>query len=153
MARATIDTLRKRRARLATELEQLDLEIAALTNVPRQVELLPFTPPVSPPRVVSKHEERYGEFLESRRLRLQALGVEPVADESHHPAFINATVVKMRAAVESDEELFQLFDLFLAEPFWARAGPPFPFRALASEKVWGKLVEKVRGDRDQKATH
>lgn len=145
----TIDGLKERRAWLLKQVELTDRAIEKLlqrsARPPRQTpQELPGLPP-PPLRAMSVHEENYAEFQKTRRAVFERIGVAFVDDEPNPPAFINMAMKRIREACASDEELFRLFDAFCSEQWGARCTPPYPFRALASDKIWKRVLTELHG--------
>lgn len=141
---STLERLKKKRTRLLAELDQAEREIAALSAVPAQVSI-PGLAPVPAERKLSVYEEDHAEFMASRLSRLKKLNVDPVPDVPQQPAFINTRMRALREACGDDDGvLFAVFDAFLNSDWAAGLTPPFPFRALASEKVFSRLIQAVR---------
>lgn len=143
---STLTSLKKKRTRLTEQLAETEREIAALEAVPTQGDLagIPLSPPVA--RKPSVHEENFAEFQGTRRTRLERLGVDYVPDERLQPAFVNARLKHIRDACRDDDELFALFTRYVAEDYWARCTPPFPFTAFAADKTWKRLLAEQRGE-------
>lgn len=106
---------------------------------------MPAIPP-SPPRAKSRQEQLYAAFCETRRDVLElTLDTVFVPDDSHGPAFINVAIGKMLAACnDSPVVLTDLMEFFFVDPWAAGLTPPFPFKAFASDKIWPRLLEKMR---------
>lgn len=102
------------------------------------------------PRALSQQQEDLEEFEDSRRTRLEEIGVNAaeLLDEKHHPVFVNVTMKKVRDACDDDDALLAaVFDRYFNEQWPARYDPPYNFRTFASEKVWPKIVEQVKTQR------
>jgi hypothetical protein len=149
----TIEGLKERRAWLLRQVEVTDRAIEKLlqkANAPRApkpvARELPGVPPAPPPppRKLSEHEENHIEYQTSRRRRLERLGVDYVPDEENTAAFIVITMKRLRDACRDDDELFAVFDAWLHDSWGASLKPPFPLRALGSEKVLRRLLDQVR---------
>lgn len=141
---ATVDGLRKRLTRLKQQVSEVEAEISALEGVPKQVTLPGLALP-APARTRSVHEENYDQFQATRREKFTRLGVAFVPDKRHAPMYINVALKAVRDACENDAELFSIFDAYMAEDYPARFDPPYPFSALASQKVWPPLLDRLRG--------
>lgn len=126
-----------------------------------------------PPRAPSRAEVLYARWQEARDLRCVELGIRPTPpDEMRSPAFVNATIGRWLALwpdlgpscvieglTAAEGRVVLLFDAYL-EQVWpascvARVAgkdtatpQPYPFSALASEKVWRKLVLELWPDEE-----
>lgn len=149
----TIEGLKERKAWLLKQVELTDRAIEKLrekqfqqARAPRPTpQDLPGLPPAPPKeRKPNVHFERHEDFQAMRAKRLDQLGVEFVADEPNEPAFIAATMQRLRRECTTDEELLDLMNAYLASASPSRYTPPFPLRGLASEKWWRPLLEQIR---------
>ena len=152
MSRITVDGLRQRREWLKQELAKVEREIdkrmgtGPAEQQPMQGMPAPAPPPAPGPRKPSVHEENHREFQDSRRVALVNANAPFEPDEANTVAYINVTMKRVRDACSSDEELFALFALFFKQETWAaKATPPYPWRALATDKVWKRLLSQLRG--------
>jgi len=151
--RVTIAGLKERRDWLKKELAKAEKEIEQRMGGGKleQVDLPGVPVPEPVPRKKSANEAHHDEFQNSRRTRLERLGVPFVDDKPNAIAFVNASLSRIRAACADDEELWLLFDAYFAEPKPAQYDPPYPFNAFASEKWWKYLLEQVvRGQPHQR---
>jgi len=148
----TVEGLKERRAWLLRQVELTNREIEKLlkkaARPPRPTpQELPGVPPAAS-RKPSVHEENYAEFQNSRRKRLEHLGVAAVDDEPMQAAFINVIMKRIRDACggdadeRADDRLWLLFDAYLLEAWAAKLTPPYPFRAFAAEKTWRRLLDE-----------
>lgn len=126
--------------------------------------------PPKPPRQQSRGEWLFSRFLEMRGDHLDDLGVDPAPDAQYSPAFINQTMKVWLelfadarfppAAAElgylngAEFRTSCLFDEYFQLTWPAKCvarvdgedtnePQPWPFSALASEKVWRPLIEKL----------
>lgn len=106
---------------------------------------LPGTPPAtSTPRKLSQQQEDLAEFLASRATRLEELGVDATPDDEQEVAFVNARLKRIREACGDTGTLNELFDAFFDEDFPAKFSPPYCFAGFSSDKIWPKLLAKVK---------
>jgi len=105
----------------------------------QQGELVPGPAPA--PRKLSRQQEAYAEYVDTRRTRLDELEVD-APDEAPPPvAFINSSLKKVVDACKDDRQYEQLLDLFFALDWPARMETPYPFNAFA--KKWPELLEQL----------
>jgi hypothetical protein len=144
---ATIDLLKRKRAQLRAQLNQLEVEIAALERVPQQQTLPAFPSQPEPERKQSPAQQLYGALLEHRAFFLEhELGVAAEPDEPLGPAAVNTMFRPLLAHVEphvTQERSAQvlvlaMFDSYLKDPWASSLTPAFPIRAFLSGKVWPK---------------
>lgn len=164
----TTEGLKQRRAWLLRQVELTNRALEKLLEkahapprpTPGELPGVPPAPP-KPPRQPSVHEENHEEFQNSRRARFTSLGIDFVPDEANTQAFIIVTMKRLREACSDDDELFELFDRYLALPWPANpprtlpAGAPFsPYslRTLASNNTWRPLLDEIRASRPKAAS-
>lgn len=103
---------------------------------------------IVPARKIPIDFEVFRQLQETRLLRLESLGLDPVPDEDlehEAPMLIRLALSKICKKLEPHPRLdvFQVHDRYFGLTWPADRKPPFPFRVFASEKVWGKLVTEL----------
>lgn len=131
--------------------EEIRSDQKKISAAPVQAELpeIPPAPPPPPPpaRAKSFGESCAEEFQAVRKDKFGELGIPFEPDEDLSPGFVMTAMKRLRSNCESDEEVFEVFDAFLEQPWAANYKPPFPLKALASDKVYPKLIASLRKER------
>lgn len=98
-----------------------------------------------PPRTKSDQELHYEVFQDMRAARLKALGGEAITDEPHGIPFINSSLKRIVDQCSGDDEVWELFGLYMNADAPAAYEPPFKFKAFVAEKWWSNLLRELRG--------
>lgn len=147
----TVEELKARKAWLLRQVDACDRAIEKLLTKaappPRSpkptAQDLPGVPP-KPPRQPNDHEVNHGEFQAARKERFARLGIDYVPDEPNTAAFVVVTMKRLRDACRDDDELWALIDAYVHDRWAASLTPPFPLKALGSQKTYGRLLEQIR---------
>lgn len=128
---------------------------------PKQVSLPEMPPKPETERKSTPASEVWAYFVERRNERLEDLGLDPSKHELRpNWGHIAAQVEHWHTHVAEDVEVAKgttrlMITQFLEDPYWAsatdnRSGAPepYPWGALASEKVWRPLLAKVNAIAD-----
>lgn len=109
--------------------------------------------PAAPPPEPNLPWRLYRDFLDQRAKHIAVttdVALEQVqADEELEPGYVAATIAgwlrRAREEEHPDPEgaVLDLFEAYYAEAFPAKARPPWPFRMLASPKVWEPRWQKL----------
>lgn len=131
--------------------EEIRSDQKKTSAAPVQVEL-PEIPPAQPPPSPSPRAKSFGEscaeeFHAVRKDKFDELGITFEPDESNSYGFVMTAMKRLRSSCESDEEVFEVIDAFFDQPWAANYKPPFPMKALASDKVYPKLIASLRKER------
>jgi hypothetical protein len=99
----------------------------------------------------SFQQNAYDHFQRQREARLEELSFDQVPDEQLGPATINARLKPLLDALGGERHpdvegrFSAVVSKYLDRPQTAEATPPYPFRILATPKVWQPIVEQVLG--------
>lgn len=105
--------------------------------------------PARPAREQSMAEAWYQLFEEARAAKIEGFGGNPLLSFSRpSEVAINAMVQRWMKECGGDEDLCAdvlgaYVGEFLRDPWAASLTPPFPWRALFSEKIWGPRFTKI----------
>lgn len=109
-----------------------------------QVELPGVPPPPPPePRERSNWEQNFALFDEVRREKMARSGV-PSEPEHFGPAFINAALARISEKCRDHDEFTDVVSAYFAEAWPGQYDPPWGFKPFTSDKVWPKLLAKLR---------
>ena len=124
-------------------------------KAPAQQSLEGITPP-APAREPSPGFVMWSGYQQLRKARLEQLEAPVTADEVPNLAHLAALRLKWIAFFGEEHAstlIVELFNDWLSDTWGAGLLPAYPFRALASEKVWKARAEKLLNEAHRRGAH